>query len=58
VRIGHSNFLFHVGCIQVAVAVMKEMDTGGTEAAVAAKDFAKQLHARWGVGRAECQVRP
>ena len=40
------------------MAVAQEIDTFGSgSAAKAAKDFAEALHAKWGVGRAECQVR-
>eukprot|EP00967_Tisochrysis_lutea_P133688 scaffold234996_cov22-Tisochrysis_lutea.AAC.1 len=43
---------------KVAVAVMSQMDTLGREAVkdLVAKEFAEKLHAKWGVGRAECQV--
>jgi len=42
---------------EVAVAVMSQMDTLGREAVkdLVAKEFAEKLHAKWGVGRAECQ---
>lgn len=44
--------------MQVAVAVAQEIDTSGSASpAEAAKTFAEALHAKWGVGRAECQVR-
>lgn len=40
---------------QVAVAIMKKMDVGqGSTPQETAKDFAKVLHARWGVGDAAC----
>lgn len=40
---------------QVGVAVMRKMDFApGTPPADAARAFAKDLHARWGVGDAAC----
>lgn len=43
-------------CPQVAVAVFHKMSGAKhSDKAVEARDFARALHDRWGVGKAECQ---
>lgn len=48
-----SGYVFHG--MQIAVAVMEKIKVEhGMDPQGAAREFAKQLHARWGVGMAEC----